>query len=539
MIQDEEMPVLPTKWKAIFAKLALVNRTFFHASTDVLWEVMDTVQPFFQRLLDPDMDEDGMLIGGALSYFEDFLPTHWERFELYSSKMKTLILHRKNTLTVRNGWLYLLSIIKGRPQLLFPSVKRLYLTSNDDFSLFIAFQALPEINFLSIDFDKESIEDDAESCVALTRALRTNAPELTALRILNPVTSHLIDRLSKLSPLTFVHLRINDDIQMADECERLNSLRSLEKLVIEQTFDERDVEIANAFPVSCDIARPISRKSKLAHLKDIVVKANGTTQFEVAAGISPHHLTDLELDVLPDILRTQMVLAPLFITIHAKRNPQMTSLKVRCPPLVAGIDPSELGDLRGNTLYTSTTPFIAALASLAALTTLSITEIPFFAVDVIIKMFRVLQKLPLLETFRFLPSAVTILDSDVLALPPLALLEENSRQNPRLVELAIPMDPSAVPDVPRDYLSTHNLRSLWLNIPTQGVVALSQGDQAVELALYLDGLFPQLKSLSDYPEATQGDRNAWRPIERIVSSYQKLRARIIEGARLSAAIQVD
>ncbi|KAJ2935646.1 hypothetical protein H1R20_g1445, partial [Candolleomyces eurysporus] len=536
MTQDGEMPVLPTKWKAIFAKLAPVNRTFFHASTDILWEVMDTVQPFFERLLDPDLDEDGALIGGALSYFDDFLPNHWERFELYSSKMKTLILHRKNSLTVKNGWLYLLSIVKGRPQLLFPSVQRLYLTSNDDFSLFITFQALSEISFLSIDFDKESTEEDAESCVALMRALRINASKLTALRILNPVTSHLIDRLSKLSSLTFVHPCINDDIQMADECERLNSLDSLEKLVIEQIFNESDVEIANAFPASSDIARPISRKSRLAHLKDIVVKANGTTQFEVAAGILPRHLMDLELEILPDILCTQMVLAPLFITIYAERNRQMTSLKVRCPPLVAGIDPSELEDLRENTLYTTTTPFIAALTSLAALTTLSITGIPFFAVDVIIQMFRVLQKLPLLETFRFLPSAVTILDSDVLALPPLALLEEISRQSPRLVELAIPMDPSAVPDVPRDYLSKHNLRSLWLSLPTQGVVALSQGDQAVELALYLDGLFPQLKSLSDYFDATQGDRNAWRPIERIVFSYQKLRARMIEAARLSTTI---
>ena len=58
----------------------------------------------------------------------------------------------------------------------------------------------------------------------------------------------------------------------------------------------------------------------------------------------------------------------------------------------------------------------------------------------------------------------------------------------------------------------------------------------MDLALYLDGLFPRLKSLSDYFEATEGDRDAWRLIERIVLSYQQIRTKMVESAQLSSAI---
>ena len=57
----DSVPTFPPSWTQFFARLALVNRTFFYESTGVLWEKMDSAAPFFELLLPADRDGDGKL----------------------------------------------------------------------------------------------------------------------------------------------------------------------------------------------------------------------------------------------------------------------------------------------------------------------------------------------------------------------------------------------------------------------------------------------------------------------------------------------
>lgn len=53
-LSDDEFPKIPKKWRHFFAMLATVNRAFHSVSTGVLWEYMDSLEPFFGVLLPSD-----------------------------------------------------------------------------------------------------------------------------------------------------------------------------------------------------------------------------------------------------------------------------------------------------------------------------------------------------------------------------------------------------------------------------------------------------------------------------------------------------
>jgi hypothetical protein len=54
-------PLEPSRIKnrAFFARLAIVNKAFFCASTDVLWQCMHDLIPFFGHVLQADKDDRG------------------------------------------------------------------------------------------------------------------------------------------------------------------------------------------------------------------------------------------------------------------------------------------------------------------------------------------------------------------------------------------------------------------------------------------------------------------------------------------------
>ncbi|KAF6758030.1 hypothetical protein DFP72DRAFT_889709 [Ephemerocybe angulata] len=108
---DGEMQTMPASWTSIFARLARVNNAFFHASADVLWENMATVEPFFGLLLQADSHrDDGHMHGtGILSYYWLITQDEWDRFEIYSRKVKNLALIGANSLKIRTPWLLYLS----------------------------------------------------------------------------------------------------------------------------------------------------------------------------------------------------------------------------------------------------------------------------------------------------------------------------------------------------------------------------------------------------------------------------------------------
>ncbi|KAJ2913536.1 hypothetical protein MD484_g6878, partial [Candolleomyces efflorescens] len=524
----DELPYrLREVWKARLARLARVNRAFFHASIKVLWETMDTIKPFFTVLLKPDIVAyTGSLVQNSLSYRKGISAEQWERFRLYSSKTKNIALHRQNLININPAWLQFLSVAKGRPASLFPALKRVYLHSDDDLSMYIAFHVLPQPVFMSVKLDGYSRN---EGCAALTLALSTTSHQLTSLSLGQPTTIDVISNISNISSLTHLYIWVDNRLTERHALSELDKLTSLEKLIIQQDHDPEDADAAFSLPTSVAIEDHINRESVQEHLRHLKIEANGTSQFFLAALLSPRSLNTLHLTFLVDVLGLQVTLVPVVVTLHAERNPGLTFLEIKCPEYDAQAmeDLDTLDRVRSNPGYTNMEPFLSSLSSLSYLTHLSFVGVPFFEVDIIEEMLKVMRNLPLLEAFKFIPEKMTTLAEDALVIPRLEVLEDIAVSNPRLVHLAIPLDDSIIPDIPWHSVSTHRLMLLRLSESRQRV---NQVQNAVKLAGYLDRLFPHLVSASGYYAQSEDERAAWVVIEKIIFSYQEMRKRTAEDA---------
>ncbi|RXW11765.1 hypothetical protein EST38_g14090 [Candolleomyces aberdarensis] len=526
MVSDQVPTLKVGKWRAFFANLARVNRAFFHASIDILWEVMDTLEPFFELILPCDTLLDRATPAVPLAYWNAISSDEWKRFEVYSSRTKTLILNRKTSPEIDPSWLFYIASSTKRPAQLFPAIKHLVLTSNDTLSLFIAFHVTPQIDRLTVHLDKESKEPDDESSVAFTSSLAENAGKLTSLRLVQPVSWKIIDVVATIPGLKRLSLRVEKHTTSAD-LSPLNELKSLEALAIEEST------FSDAFPSSVGTADAIARESSMDNLTELRVTANCTRQFQVARHLSPKSLRTLKLNVLGDLTGSMAVL-PLFILVHAQRNTQLTSLVVTCRKF--NITPGSVEDLRGDPRYTIMEPFINALSSLHNLTILSITGASFFSVDIIVQMLRMLRKLPQLQVFRFLPLQMTALEADDLMIPTLGALKQVSRHNPNLRELAIPLDIYVLDDLdlPHGYVSRHGLKKLAIDACIGEETAITTED-SLHMVRYLDRLFPSLETLTEEWRKDTLDWRIWNAIERTLSFCQEIRAQAVNDARLMAS----
>ncbi|KAJ2912681.1 hypothetical protein MD484_g7745, partial [Candolleomyces efflorescens] len=263
------------------------------------------------------------------------------------------------------------------------------------------------------------------------------------------------------------------------------------------------------------------------------VEANCTKQFLVATQLQLNSLKTLELELLPDMTGS-MALFPLFIIIHARRNPGLTSLVVMCSNRFE-IKEEWVFDLRGDSRYTMAEPFVSALSSLVHLTTLSIDGASFLAVDIIVQMLQVLPKLSQLQEFRFTPRPMTKVEADDLLMPPIGALEEISRRNPNLRVLAIPLDIDTLDTtiIPHDYLSDHALRRLAI-YTWEGEQTKLATEDGLRMARYLDRLFPFLETLTEEWQENTREWKTWDAVEKMLSFCQDIRAQAFNDVRLMA-----
>lgn len=59
--EEDDIPTIPYEWTDIFASLLTVNRAFFLAGADVLWERMESLVPLLSCVLPSDRDKEGGL----------------------------------------------------------------------------------------------------------------------------------------------------------------------------------------------------------------------------------------------------------------------------------------------------------------------------------------------------------------------------------------------------------------------------------------------------------------------------------------------
>ncbi|KAF6741595.1 hypothetical protein DFP72DRAFT_256085 [Ephemerocybe angulata] len=223
------IPVLPSSWTAPWARLALVNRAFFHASTGVLWEHLSSFDPLFRLLCRPETSEFGDTL-----YPEQNLSVisakEWDRFRFYSSKTRTLAFV-KTALSPRSiPLLWILQILnsKHRPDPLFPALAWLFVNPDDDLSLFITFSVAHLVKYIVVDLGQRT-----SSAEITTHLRQRESHALKYLRLAQPSNALVLGNVAQIASLNGLELTV-PGLQDA-QLWRLESLGCLEwfKLTIQ------------------------------------------------------------------------------------------------------------------------------------------------------------------------------------------------------------------------------------------------------------------------------------------------------------------
>ncbi|TEB28724.1 hypothetical protein FA13DRAFT_1735549 [Coprinellus micaceus] len=207
--EEDDIPTIPYEWTDIFASLLTVNRAFFLAGADVLWERMESLVPLLSCVLPSDRDKEGGLR----------LPPSYQRFEVTSEDWSLLHLSHYDQLGMHEGWMAYLLDSDHRPKILLPSLQYLFLGSAETLSLYIASNSARSLKFIQVEF-------------TLTK------PASVAQENIKSVTTMLSRKASSLKQLRNEALKLG----------RLSRPPFLETLHIEQELDPKDVTPACTLP---------------------------------------------------------------------------------------------------------------------------------------------------------------------------------------------------------------------------------------------------------------------------------------------------
>ncbi|KAJ3544446.1 hypothetical protein NMY22_g2773 [Coprinellus aureogranulatus] len=528
---EDDVPQYPAQWTQYFARLARINRTFFHASISILWEKMNTLVPFFYTVLPADRDEEGNLCNPPAYAMSLITPEHWHRFELYASKTKVLVLNRPETEPMSDGWLLHLAMSKSRPDPLFPQLNQLTIRSNDKLSLFVAHSSGPYAKSVTIDFDKDSDEQSEEAGASLAATLCANSAgtgRLKLLRLFSPHDSQYALRNICLCPsIATLLVRIGPNSNEVD-FTNFAKCTSLEGLVIGQHLPPTDNTSSSPelWPTKLKIQDLIATSADLPNLQAARITCNALSHFLAAERLCLKSLTWLILEVMLDSFDEQLLLLPLVLAIHTARNPSLSHLEFTCPKYDVPAAES-IGTRRNEWVYMDFKPMYTGLKGLQHLTTLRIVKIPFLCVDVVDRILDVVLELPNLQVLALSPRSITSLEADMLALPPLSRLEDVARKGKKLVSLQLAVDFNDIPVVPNNYVPAPGLVNLKFDdILEEGTVHLEYftSEDLLTMGRYLDRLFPNLKSLTAGWEKGSDQWQLWDYMEKLVRSFQDLRA---------------
>ncbi|TEB28727.1 hypothetical protein FA13DRAFT_779416 [Coprinellus micaceus] len=96
---------------------------------------------------------------------------------------------------------------QDRPPILFPRLHRLFLSSIDPLSLYIASNSMPTLKFINLDLPKEP-PNSRENGEAMTAGLSRKTVALTDLRLASPVNGTIIERISQIETLKCLRITI-------------------------------------------------------------------------------------------------------------------------------------------------------------------------------------------------------------------------------------------------------------------------------------------------------------------------------------------
>ncbi|KAJ3502119.1 hypothetical protein NMY22_g18696 [Coprinellus aureogranulatus] len=525
------------KWKAVFRDIAFVNRAFFLASADILWEHMHSLDPFLALLkpfnsgAEPSVSVDSIMAHVVIeqyviwkAYSAGIRKAAWQRFEMYSTTTKSLALGAPEASPI-SCWAFYLSASHGRPSTLFPSLKNLYLNSTDNISMMIALPTVSRVETLHIDLGFEGMEnaEAQEAIAALITAVADGSQSISILRIQQPVNAQCIRNLSRLRDLSLLHVVLRlDDIHALEL-----SLRSHNRLIIEEAYgtvpnDEyiqnRDAQL-QLFPTS-------GKEGKYVLAFGSCSMHDSLSKVYSAMPPRSYQLHAAMFNVDYDINRDEDILSPTAIANYLSDNLGLFLFQVKGPlvrrpaPL-----PQVVERARTNPRLDDLQPLLTRLASSNSLVILIITSIIYKPSDTIAQMLSVLKHLHRLAKFQFHPFTLDG-GTDGFLLPPLTVLADIAQSNPAMASFSTYFDLSIVSldlQLPVDHSCGYFMRSLVLFPGSSIQFPKHSTRQTLDLAFYLYRLFPNISNMVEMIGAPDSLMGAfWEPVDQAIETFRKV-----------------
>ncbi|KAJ3516887.1 hypothetical protein NMY22_g14094 [Coprinellus aureogranulatus] len=500
------------KWKAVLKDAAFVNQPFFHATVDMIWEHMHSLEPFLSLLELPDTDTVPLAYSGSIT------KAAWRRFEFYSSKTKSLALGVPKASHLLNPcWAYYLTSSNGRRDTNFPALKTLSLKSTDNISMMITFSALPRIRLLHVDLGADSEKPEAKDALtALTAALAEAPGSISDLHFSQPVDTRCIQNLSRLRGLGRLHVVLSHG-----DVEALGpNFWSHKRLAFGEA--SRDVDFHDNTFLRLQNTTMLGGKllalsgSSLQHTLADKYTRSMFPSHTLDAAFFNFVYTGSHLEDLP---------SPVTTGTYLSRNPGLQRFHL-VSVTAKRIHPHALNRARTNPLFNDPRPFLTALANCHSLEALSITGLVVGSGDIALQIFGVLKHLPRLASLYFLPLGFSG-GTEGLLLLSLAALADVPKYNPLLVAMSVTVDLPANPSdhtrLPMDHPSGHHLRELGLYPGVPCRFPRYSIKDYLALAMYLYRLFPNFEDSLKLPRAQDPDMHAfWEAIDEAMESFRQV-----------------
>ncbi|KAJ3515288.1 hypothetical protein NMY22_g14486 [Coprinellus aureogranulatus] len=499
------------RWKRRLVPLATVNSSFFRATSDLLWEEMDSLRPFLAILNPSHADRGSMDCDDGISAYA------WTRFELYASRTRSITLDHAG---FHSCWALYISISPHRPHPLFPTLRELTLGSGDSMPLLIALSSYRTIQRLRIKLPMNEDPTSLESVAALTASLAENAKQLRSISLIHPVDVGIIRNVSKISSLRhiYIHVRTGGAAQIIPLL-RLDDLESLDLKIDPCEADHPGSDLLGDGALS-----EMLRCPPHPSLRHLTIAADTNSQIAVVAILGSTVLKSLRMTICyTGSPHESSQAVPLVLAAYLARSPHLTSL------VVASVCSFKHPTVRRGVVASAqdwTPQFFAHLSSKKSLDRLDFTGLLLPTPDFAVKLFRLLPEFPKLRRFRFTQhSASSYIGPWIF--PAFEDLKQIPLRNPRLASLTMPIDSrSPIPEAPA--VGSLAMKSLTLHLYPNLRNQLAH-DSSLAVSLFLDQLFPCIQSLNSNFEPASPQKSVWKPIKQMVDAYQLVRARAVQN----------
>ncbi|RXW11443.1 hypothetical protein EST38_g14411 [Candolleomyces aberdarensis] len=492
----------PYSWKAFLASLIVVNKSFFHTGTNLLWDTMDSFTPVLKLL--PWFSGEYKGIGS----YEYLGSKDWDRFRVYSSRIHHFKIESTPDIVIPHDRLLQLLFLHQRPDPFFENLHSITFSSAASQALHILFIVVgPPLRSLEVSV---ATLEQQDKVLAILPVLQNKTTSLDTFRYSGPLCGEFILHVSNIKTLQFLTLKIATGSRLAtSDVEFLRNLPNLQKLGLDF---EPDFEFS-------DDETPLSWTTKRGKPETC------GWQLELSgARLSLYYAPWL-------IAPTQLRCVTLQATGYAN-NYLATTLLLKFFAINRALESFSMhfGET-GARLYSSD-PVEAEMTSWATqalqkhkhIVAFVMSDLPHFVGEHVSPMLQAsVPHWKRLKTLHFrLHESAHIEDGDATkCFPSLTFLFTICKECPNIEELNFQFNDDQI-TAPANlnwskppFPTVHPLRSLSIGTIDDSL-ELDMVQKAA-IAAYIAGLFPRLESLTGFAEET------WREIEVLVKVYQVVR----------------